>query len=92
MPETLSRLIDEICPAPAAAGVPVIERPANALLRDVAAYMADQKVMTVMELAQLLNRGSQEIEDCVRENPDSFGFAGGAEAVVFERVPVESGA
>jgi hypothetical protein len=92
MPETLGRLIKETYEAPAGAGTTVVEPPVNELFRDLVAHMAEQKVAAVKDLAQLLNRSVQEIEACVRENPESFVLAAGAEAVVFERIPVESGA
>ncbi len=89
-PETLNPLIrpiSEQSPETAAA----VEGKTNQLLRDIIAQIAEQKIARVSDLAGVLNRSTQEIEACVRENPDSFGLAGGPETVVFERVPAEGG-
>jgi hypothetical protein len=85
LPDTLESL------AQAVFGVKESSATTNELLRDLASLVAERKIAAVSEAAKLLNRGTQEIQDCVRDNPEVFGLAGGAEPVVFERVPLEAG-
>jgi len=91
-PETLNPLVQAVSEKTPETAASTAGSDTNRLLRDMIAQIAEHKIAAVSDLARLLNRSTQEIEDCARENPDSFGLAGGAETVVFERVPAEAGA
>jgi hypothetical protein len=62
------------------------------LLRDLVDCISEHKVAALDEVARILLREAKEIEACVLANPDTFGLLGGNRKVVFEKIPLKTGA
>jgi hypothetical protein len=62
------------------------------LLRDLVDCISEHKVAAIDEVAGILLREAKEIEACVLANPDTFGLLGGNRKVVFEKIPLKTGA